>query len=152
MFITVDRRSLWKSLQKFKCSIRDSPWVVLGDFNATLDPSEKSTGGSKVTTAMCDIHNCVAEIEVEDIAMTGFNFTWNKKPGEVGGLLKKLDRVMGNMEFLISFPSSYAHFLPFMTSDHSPASFVIPEVAKAKPKPFKNFNYLSGKDSFIPIV
>ncbi|GKA68672.1 hypothetical protein Tco_0768589 [Tanacetum coccineum] len=52
---TVDRRSLWKSLQKFKCSIRDSPWVVLGDFNATLDPSEKSQLGVQKSTHMSEL-------------------------------------------------------------------------------------------------
>ncbi|GKE06123.1 putative RNA-directed DNA polymerase, eukaryota, reverse transcriptase zinc-binding domain protein [Tanacetum coccineum] len=59
---------------------------------------------------------------------------------------------MGNMAFVTSFPTSYAHFLPFLTSDHTPAVFVIPEVAKAKPKPFKFHNYLTGKDGFTPAV
>ncbi|GJT86927.1 hypothetical protein Tco_1068644 [Tanacetum coccineum] len=69
---------LEQSAQVIHCFIEplnDYPWVVLGNFNATLDPFEKSTGGSKVTTAMSDFRDCVAEIEVEDIAMIGFNFT-----------------------------------------------------------------------------
>nr|GFB14911.1 hypothetical protein [Tanacetum cinerariifolium] len=97
---TVDRRSLWKSLRKYKQSLRNSPWC----------------------------------------------------PGKVGGLLKKLDRIKGNVDFITSFPTSYAWFLAFMTSDHTPVVFVIPEVAKAKPKPFKFHNYLTGKDGFIPAV
>nr|GEZ72021.1 hypothetical protein [Tanacetum cinerariifolium] len=133
-------------------SLRNSLWVILGDFNSTLDPSEKSSGCSKVTTAMSDFRDCVANIEVEDISMSGLNFTWNKSPGKVGGLLKKLDRIMGNVYFVTSFPTSYARFFPFMTSDHTPAIFVIPEVAKAKPKPFKFHNYLTGKDGFFPAV
>ncbi|GKB04431.1 RNA-directed DNA polymerase, eukaryota, reverse transcriptase zinc-binding domain protein [Tanacetum coccineum] len=148
----VDRRSLWKSLQKYKRSIRDSPWIILGDLNTTLDSFKKSTGGSKITTAMSDFRDCVCEIKVNDIAMSDINFTWNKSPGKVGGLLKKLDRVMGNVAFMSFFPTYFAHFLPFMTSDHSPAVFAIPEVAKPKPKPFKFHNYLTGKDGFIPAV
>nr|GFA91073.1 hypothetical protein [Tanacetum cinerariifolium] len=88
--------------------------------------------------------DCVKEIEVEDIAMTGLNFTWNKKPGEDGGLLKN--------HFMSIFPLSYAHFLPFMLSDHTPAVLVMPKISKAKPKPFKFYNYLTDKDDFIPIV
>nr|GEZ53580.1 RNA-directed DNA polymerase, eukaryota, reverse transcriptase zinc-binding domain protein [Tanacetum cinerariifolium] len=107
-------QSLWKSLQKYKQSFRNSPWVILGDFNATLDPSDKSSGCSKVTTAMSDFRDCVADIEVEDISISGLNFTWNKCPGKAGGLLKKLDRIMGNVDFITSFPTSYARFLPFM--------------------------------------
>nr|GEY84466.1 hypothetical protein [Tanacetum cinerariifolium] len=64
------------------------------------DPAERSTGGSKFTTAMHDFRKCVEEIEVEDIAMTGLNFTWNKKPGKDGGLLKNLDRVLDEELFL----------------------------------------------------
>ncbi|GKA65242.1 putative RNA-directed DNA polymerase, eukaryota, reverse transcriptase zinc-binding domain protein [Tanacetum coccineum] len=59
---------------------------------------------------------------------------------------------MGNVAFMTSFPTSFAHFLPFMTSDHTPAVFAIPEVVKAKPKPFKFHNYLTCKDGFIPAV
>nr|GEV06483.1 putative reverse transcriptase domain-containing protein [Tanacetum cinerariifolium] len=97
---TVDCRSLWKSLQKYKKSLRNSPWVILGDFNSTLDPSKKSSRCSKVTTAMSDFKDCVADIEVKDISMLGLNFTWNKCPGKVGGLLKKLDRIMGKDGFI----------------------------------------------------
>nr|GEZ16883.1 hypothetical protein [Tanacetum cinerariifolium] len=150
--LTVDRRSLWKSLCIRKNIVKDRPWTILGDFNACLDPAERSIGGSKFTTTMHDLRDCVEEIEVEDIAMTVLNFTWNKKPGEDGGLLKKLDRVLGNSHFMSIFPLSYAHFLPFMLSDHTPAMLVMPKISKAKPKPFKFYNYLTDKDDFIPIV
>ncbi|GJR53136.1 hypothetical protein Tco_1403657 [Tanacetum coccineum] len=126
--------------------------VILGDFNACLDPSERSSGCPKVTTAMNDFRDCVSDIKVEDIAMSGHRFTWNKKSGLEGGLLKKLDRVLGNSSFMTLFPSAYAQFLPFMLSDHTPTVFVIPEVKKLKPKPFKFHNYLSSKDAFIPTV
>nr|GFD17354.1 hypothetical protein [Tanacetum cinerariifolium] len=123
---TVDRRCLWKSLNIFKGIVKDMPWTILGDFNVCLDPSKRSCGSSKFTTAMADFRDCVEEIEVDDIAMTGLRFTWNKKPGREGGLLKKLDRVLGNSSFVSSFPSSFAHFLPYMLSDHSPAVIAIP--------------------------
>nr|GFB67537.1 hypothetical protein [Tanacetum cinerariifolium] len=145
-------RSLWKSLSIHKNVVKDRPWIILGDFNACLDPAKRSNGGSKFTTAMHDFRDCVEEIDVEDIAMTGLNFTWNKKPGDDGGLLKKLDRVLGNSHFMSIFPLSYAHFLPFMLSDHTPAVLVMPKISKAKPKPFKVYNYLTDKDDFIPIV
>nr|GEW78997.1 hypothetical protein [Tanacetum cinerariifolium] len=88
----------------------------------------------------------------EDIAMTGLNFTWNKKPGKDGGLLKKLDRVLGNSHFMSIFPLSYALFLPYMLSDHTPAVLVMPKISNAKPEPFKFHNYLTAKDDFIPVV
>nr|GEZ84508.1 RNA-directed DNA polymerase, eukaryota, reverse transcriptase zinc-binding domain protein [Tanacetum cinerariifolium] len=79
-----DKRSLWKSLQKYKRSTQDALWVMLRDFNATLDPAKKSTSGSKVTTTMGDFRDCIADIEIEDIAMSGLRFTWKKKPVKKG--------------------------------------------------------------------
>ncbi|GJX75384.1 RNA-directed DNA polymerase, eukaryota, reverse transcriptase zinc-binding domain protein [Tanacetum coccineum] len=148
----VDRRCMCKYLINHKGVVKDRPWTILGDFNACLDPSERSCGGSKFTTAMSDFRDCVEDIEVKDISMTGLRFTWNKKLGEDGGLLKKLDRVLGNISFMSSFPSSYAHFLPYMLSDHSPAVLVIPKIGNVKAKPFKFHNYLTAKDDFIPVV
>nr|GEZ48495.1 hypothetical protein [Tanacetum cinerariifolium]GEZ49250.1 hypothetical protein [Tanacetum cinerariifolium] len=97
----IDRRSFWKDLHKHKLSVKDKPWVILGDFNACFDPSERSSGCSKVTTAMNDFQDCVSDIKVKDIAIS---------------------------------------------------VFVIPEVKKSKPKPFKFHNYLSSKEDFIPTV
>ncbi|GKC26968.1 putative reverse transcriptase domain-containing protein [Tanacetum coccineum] len=149
---TVDRRALWKALHNHKLAVKDSPWVILGDFNAYLDPFERSSGCSKITTAMSDFRECVADIEMKYIAMNGLKFTWNKKPGKVGGLLKKLDRVMGNVPFMSSFPIVHALFLPFMLSDHTPTVLIFLDILKPKPKPFKFHNYLSSKDKFLPTV
>ncbi|GKA84664.1 putative reverse transcriptase domain-containing protein [Tanacetum coccineum] len=116
---TTYRRSLWKSLKKYKRAITNEPWIVFGDFNASFHPFEKSTGGSMITTSMSDFRDCVTDVEIEDIAMTGLRFTWNKQPGK---------------------------------ADHSLAVFVIPEVDKAKPKPFKFHNFLTRKEGFLPLV
>ncbi|GJW34348.1 RNA-directed DNA polymerase, eukaryota, reverse transcriptase zinc-binding domain protein [Tanacetum coccineum] len=125
---SMERRSLWRSLMKYKCSVGGTSWVVLGDFNVSINPSKKSSGCSKITTDMCDFKECLANIKAEDIAMTGLHFTWNKNPGKISGLLKKLDRILGNVQFMAFFPNSYANFLSFMKSDHSSVMLVIPEV------------------------
>ncbi|GKC52787.1 ABC transporter B family member 15-like protein [Tanacetum coccineum] len=103
-------------------------------------------------SGMSDFREYVADIEVEDIALTGLNFTWNKRPGKIGGLLKKLDRVLGNAHFFSTFPNSYATFLPFLKSDRTPVVLIIPEIHKAKTNPFKFCNYLAEKEGFYPIV
>ncbi|PWA71325.1 RNA-directed DNA polymerase, eukaryota, Reverse transcriptase zinc-binding domain protein [Artemisia annua] len=55
----VERRNLWKSLCKYCNTIKGSPWVILGDFNATLDPSEKSTGSGSKTSSEAVVHESV---------------------------------------------------------------------------------------------
>ncbi|GKA43933.1 zinc knuckle CX2CX4HX4C containing protein [Tanacetum coccineum] len=44
------------------------------------------------------------------------------------GILKKLDRVMGNGKFVDAYVNAFANFLPFGVSDHSPTVLVFPEV------------------------
>jgi len=104
-----------------KKAVKNHSWVLVGNFNATLDPCEHSVGASVVTDSI----------------------------GRTDGLLKKLDRVMGNSEFMAEFPNANAVFLPFYKSDHSPVVVRFPELLKAKPRPFKFHNLPKGKCPFI---
>ncbi|PWA85990.1 RNA-directed DNA polymerase, eukaryota, Reverse transcriptase zinc-binding domain protein [Artemisia annua] len=146
------RRALWKELSKFCSAIRDAPWVLLGDFNVILNPSERSFGSSAITSGMEEFRDCIAKIDVSDLVMAGLQITWNKSAKSPKGLLKKLDRVMCNMAFLDKFPSSNAIFLPFVCFDHAPSFLCIPNAPGPKPKPFKFANFLASKAEFLPTV
>ncbi|GJW71489.1 hypothetical protein Tco_0128406 [Tanacetum coccineum] len=87
-----------------------------------------------------------------DINSSGLHFTWNQKPKGGCGLLKKLDRIMGNTEFIDAFPGAYALFQPYRISDHSPAVLNIPNLPFNKPKPFKFFNFLAHKSQFRELL
>ncbi|GJR80040.1 putative ribonuclease H-like domain-containing protein [Tanacetum coccineum] len=91
-------------------------------------------------------------IEVVDVQCSGLQFTWNQKPKGANGILKKLDRVLGNSEFNDSFEGALAIFLPYRTSDHSPAVLKLPCHVKAKPKPFKFYNIIKQHDRFKEVV
>ncbi|KAJ9535294.1 hypothetical protein OSB04_un001606 [Centaurea solstitialis] len=151
----VQRRCLWDQLRKFKHLVNGDAWVVLGDFNVGLDPGDSSRGSSTITRGMSDFRDCVCDIEVEDIRQSGLMFTWVQKPmsdGGSNGLLKKLDRVLGNLKFVGDFPSAYANFLPYGLSDHSPAVVTLQGLCVFKPKPFKFSNHLADKSGFVPLV
>ncbi|GJS82598.1 retrovirus-related pol polyprotein from transposon TNT 1-94 [Tanacetum coccineum] len=91
-------------------------------------------------------------IEVVDVQCSGLQFTWNQKPKGADGILKKLDRVLGNSEFNDSFEGALAIFLPYRTSDHSPAVLKLHCHVKAKPKPFKFYNIITQHDRFKEVV
>lgn len=101
---------------------------------------------------MCDFRDCVVEFEIEDINYTDILYTWNGKPHGDNGVLKKLDRVLGNGSFSISFPHVNSIFWSAGISDHSPSVTSFPSFTFDKPRPFKIFNYLSLKDGFHDIV
>ncbi|GJR20092.1 hypothetical protein Tco_0968619 [Tanacetum coccineum] len=95
---------------------------------------------------------CVENIEVLDIPRSGLQYTWNQKPKGSSSLLKKLDRVMANMEFNDAFVGVFAVFQLYRTSDHSLVVLKIPISAKGGPKPFKFTNFLTGHDRFMDVV
>ncbi|GKA71110.1 SPX and EXS domain-containing protein [Tanacetum coccineum] len=71
----------------------------------------------------CVTFKSVEAIEVSDVNSTGLRFTWNQKPNGEDGILKKLDRIMANLEFNTSFVGSSLHELDeaqkAIDSDHS---------------------------------
>ncbi|GJY41406.1 RNA-directed DNA polymerase, eukaryota, reverse transcriptase zinc-binding domain protein [Tanacetum coccineum] len=87
------------------------PWVIGGDMNVILKTNEHSVGISFVSSEMQEFNDYVNMIEVEDLCSSGLFFTLTKnlkkaREGNDTGVLKKLDRVMVNEEFLKKFDQS----------------------------------------------
>nr|GEU36023.1 hypothetical protein [Tanacetum cinerariifolium] len=95
---------------------------------------------------------CVQAMEVVDVNSTGLHLTWNQKSKGFNGILKKIDRIMGNLQFNNDFPGPFAIFQPYHIPDHSPYVLRIPMVTKPKPKPFKFSNFLKYKEGFREIM
>ncbi|GKA81855.1 gag-pol polyprotein [Tanacetum coccineum] len=125
------RRELWKNLKDFNNIAGNFPWFVnLGD-----------------------VTDCVEFLNIEDVKITGLFFTWiQKRRDPNNGILKKLDRVMGNGKFVDAYVNAFANFLPFGVSDHSPTVLVFPEVKSMKNRAFRFLNYLTEKKEFITTV
>ncbi|GKA15175.1 sodium/hydrogen exchanger 6 [Tanacetum coccineum] len=62
----IDRRVLWSNLVGHAGLMRNRPWVLLGDFNATLNLEDHSSGGYESNIAMRDFKDCVQAMEVSD--------------------------------------------------------------------------------------
>nr|GEV98206.1 hypothetical protein [Tanacetum cinerariifolium] len=62
------------------------------------------------TYLVCMIFKVVEDIEVSDVNSTGLRYTWNQNPSGDDGIIKKIDRIMANMEFLASFVGASALF------------------------------------------
>ncbi|GJW99506.1 hypothetical protein Tco_0183420 [Tanacetum coccineum] len=117
-----ERRVLWSELKLNKLAVRGLPWVLMGDFNVALNMEDIYAGSSSLNSAMYEFKDCASKIEVMDINSLGIHYTWNQKPKGGSGIQKKLDRIMGNMEFMDMFPGAFAIFQPYRILDHSPAS------------------------------
>ncbi|GKB20225.1 trichome birefringence-like protein 3, partial [Tanacetum coccineum] len=146
------RRVLWRDLGVHKHVVRGFPWILMGDFNVALNMEDTYSGSSSMNSAMYEFKDCVFEIEVMDVTSSGIHYTWTQKPKGGGGVLRKLDHIMSNEEFIDTFPGAYGWFQPYRISDHSPAVLKIPTLTASKPKPFKFYNFLAFKSNFLELV
>nr|GFA71298.1 hypothetical protein [Tanacetum cinerariifolium] len=124
---------------------------------AANDGIGRRSGDSVMTTDMMEFHDCINKIEVDDLCKTGLHFTWTKnlqetRASNMTGILKKLDRVMINEDFIKQYPQAHAKFLPYVISDHTPDILCIPTSIKKKVKPLRFSNFLTNKLEFIDIV
>ncbi|GJR74730.1 hypothetical protein Tco_0087095 [Tanacetum coccineum] len=132
----------------------DAPHIpsLLGDFSAALNIEDKSVGSLNFDIFMREFKECVEDIEVSDVNYTGLKFTWNQKPKGDDGVLKKINRIMANLDFYDAFVGAYAIFQPYRISDHAPAVLKIPMVSNIKPKTFKFSNVLVHNVRFKDLV
>nr|GEU31677.1 hypothetical protein [Tanacetum cinerariifolium] len=67
-------------------------------------------------------------------------------------ILKKLDRVMVNEDFMKKYSQAHVIFNPYLVSDHSQAVIIFLNSMKKKKKAFKFANFVDDKDDFKTIV
>ncbi|XP_074291904.1 uncharacterized protein LOC141618721 [Silene latifolia] len=94
---TQERKSLWSNLCKIKKNIQ-GPWVICGDFNTVLQPSER-LGGSSTMEEMDDFKACVDECEVMDCPASGSLYTWCNKHEQATKIQRKDDVCKRNRSF-----------------------------------------------------
>ncbi|GJR71446.1 hypothetical protein Tco_0083811 [Tanacetum coccineum] len=145
---------LWLKADKKElfCSFiyaHNRPWCMLGDFNAALNLEDMLSGSSNIDISMREFKDCVEDIEMMDVHRSGLMFTWNQKPKGSDGVLKKIDRVMANLEFNDVFAGSYAVFQPYRISDHAPyvsrfCMFRVVKKLKNLKKPLRKLLFSQG--------
>ncbi|GKB13443.1 RNA-directed DNA polymerase, eukaryota, reverse transcriptase zinc-binding domain protein [Tanacetum coccineum] len=125
----------------------------LGDFNVTINASEHSSGSSGKTIDMAEFNDAINSLEVEEICSSGFQFTWTKSlKNPKCKILKKLDRILVNDEFMQKFQSAHGVFLPYMISYHSPAVLHIKNGVPKKKSSFRFNNFVVEKPEFLKLV
>ncbi|KAK8585776.1 hypothetical protein V6N13_050748 [Hibiscus sabdariffa] len=129
------RKALWPHLRSLACSIRE-PWLLMGDFNATLEASERK-GGADAVRPSRDFQSFLFDCSLRDLGYQGSDFTWSR-----GATLARLDRMLCNAYWDESFPESAVSHLFRMHSDHRPLLLTIgPPLG---PSPPRQFRYFSG--------
>ncbi|XP_028782701.1 uncharacterized protein LOC114738807 [Neltuma alba] len=104
--------SLWKELLRIERGMHD-PWVLGGDFNATLYTVERRTTAEHGISIDRDFCNWFEESCTSDIGFRGPYFMWKRNNSEA-----RLDCFLANDEWCRLFPNARVSHLPFYKSDH----------------------------------
>ncbi|XP_023637692.1 uncharacterized protein LOC111830242 [Capsella rubella] len=148
----LERKTLWEDISWLASSspLKFTPWILLGDFNQIASTSEHySINHSNLSLrGIEDIQNCFSDNDLEDISSRGAFFTWSNHQ-EANPIIRKLDRVMANGEWLSSYPDALAIFDSPGESDHSPIMVILDNQPERGRKCFKYFSFLSTHPTFL---
>ncbi|KAF8029778.1 hypothetical protein BT93_E2262 [Corymbia citriodora subsp. variegata] len=146
----VARRPLWHHLINLSLTLKESPWMVAGDFNAIRDSSDRMGSPDIWIPAFDEFKDCLDQAELIDLRYVGFRYTWSTSSG-INRKQRKIDRVLVNNHWCMVFSFSEASFLAPGISDHSP--MVVRILAPASRRtPFKFFNFWLTHPEFSSLV
>lgn len=108
-----DRIGLWDTIRQLSNSstLRNSPWVIMGDFNQVLSVSEMYSlyPVDIYVAGMMEFQECLNDSYLYDLSYQGCFFTWtNCSPSDPKS--RKLDRALINEAFQDKFPNANAVF------------------------------------------
>ncbi|KAL5563133.1 hypothetical protein UlMin_032880 [Ulmus minor] len=112
------RIHFWNLLKRLGDS-SSLPWLCGGDLNEILFSHEKQGGDDRAHYLMSNFRETLNYCGLADLGFRGPKFTWCR--GKATNLIQeRLDRMLGNTEWMDLFPNSRVHHLNLRGSDHRP--------------------------------
>ncbi|KAJ9183977.1 hypothetical protein P3X46_007769 [Hevea brasiliensis] len=112
--VASQRAFLWPELNSLVSSNSIS-WLLGGDFNALLHPSDRK-GGSLNKLGVCKLFsNWFKANDMHDLGFKGPTFTWSR-----GSLWERLDRAICNTTWRLNFPEASIFYLAKIKYDLRP--------------------------------
>jgi hypothetical protein len=97
------------------------------------------------------LETCIREAKVDDLRYSGMHYTWTNQCAE-NLIMRKLDRVLVNEKWNLTFPLSEARFLPSGMSNHSSMVVKVARNDQNIKKPFRFFDMWMDHEEFMPAV
>jgi hypothetical protein len=108
--------NFWNYLIDLSLTI-DGLWMLIGDFNETLIPSDQRGGIFQHARAAL-FANFMDQCNLLDLTTTGVFFTWHRNHNGLRILFKKLDRGLANVEWRLDFPEAFVDTTTNLTYSH----------------------------------
>ncbi|XP_072980120.1 uncharacterized protein [Typha angustifolia] len=131
------QQELWEELKSMAAI--STPWAIIGDFNAFFSPQEKRCSREVSLGPNC---KAFAKFVDEaglcgDLGYEGIPYTWcNNKKG-TRRMWIRLDRAMGNTEWMSEHPACKVQHLDQGASDHAPLLLNVPVMTTRGKRPFR---------------
>lgn len=123
-----------------------------GDFNIILHQSEKSGGQGWHRSGALEFYVCLAATRLTDLGFPGPIYTWWNKREGTSTIHQRIDRLLGNSEWLGLFRSSSVLHLNRTCSDHSPLLLNYSMLNRTHLSAFRFLNVWATHPTFLDIV
>ena len=146
-----DRNQLWSDLGRIGIGIGNVPWLISGDFNAILDVQDRINGAPVSWAEIRDFAAFIDDCKLSELRSRGHFYSWHKG-GDSTKTASRIDRCLGNTEWVNNNSAICSEYLKSSLSDHCPLLIkCIPEF-QGGGRPFKFFNYLADHPNFLTMV
>ena len=132
-------------------SISD-PWLIIGDFNATLSPQDRLDGVPVTLNEIKDFEDCVKDMGITELHWKGNYYTWTNKQVGAARIASRIDRAFGNDCWMDKWGHVSLDYGVPGVSDHSPMHFTLQKSCHQIRVGFKFFNVWIEHEAFLEIV
>ncbi|XP_019235063.1 PREDICTED: uncharacterized protein LOC109215446 [Nicotiana attenuata] len=141
-----DRRSLRSHLRGIANGIQDL-WLVMGNFNTILRPDDRVNGNVVTEAEARDFNDFIVDTGMGELKTVDRSFTWTNSH-----IFSRIDRAIGNAEWMIHMDHIEVQILDPHFSDQSPLCVDFAETVNNRPKPIKFLNHLADHHDFLAEV
>lgn len=138
-----DRRDLWRNLLAQSAHIHDLQWLLMGDWNAVMNCTDRPNGGDVTGYEMADMQSFIDQAALVELNSIGHFYSWSSKGDPATRTFSRIDRFFGNNRWMQQHYLSKVEYINPGISDHSPLYLSMDMGATdGKGRPFLFFNYL----------
>ena len=145
------RKPLWQDLMAINDTM-NSPWCVMGDFNAVALVDDRLNGANVNTSETQDFVHLLSNSDLGECRSVGHFYTWSNKSLAEAWTCSKIHRCLVNSLLLSQYSSVVVEVMNPGISDHSPLVLKYDAEGQNQGRPFKFFNYIAEHVEFLPIL
>ncbi|KAK9906168.1 hypothetical protein M0R45_002827 [Rubus argutus] len=141
------RCSLWNDLDHLHAYSVNGPWLVFGDFNCVLGAHKKRGGRVPNSTSCYDFQRMCTSCNLIDIDTTCLSYTWTNRRTTV-----RLDRALGNLDWINTWSVFECRTLTRVASDHCPILITYSKLGAMPKTPFRFQSMWVKHPDFLGLV